>query len=61
MPKPAQRGADVVAGIGKLFGGPGYSTDPCEDLARDIAAVATQGDSWGLRHDMEFEKYVCRP
>jgi len=53
--------ADVVAGIGKLFGGPGYSADPCEDLARNIAALAVQGDSWELRNDMEFEKNACRP
>lgn len=53
--------ADVVAGIGKLFGGPGYSADPCEDLARNIAALAIQGDSWELRHDMAFEKNACRP
>ncbi len=53
--------ADVVAGIGKLFGGPDYSADPCEDLARNIATLATQGDSWELRHDMEFEKNACRP
>lgn len=52
--------ADVVAGIGKLFGGPGYSANPCEDLARSIAALAIQGDSWELRHDMEFEKNNCR-
>ncbi|PIQ37062.1 MAG: hypothetical protein COW59_09150 [Lysobacterales bacterium CG17_big_fil_post_rev_8_21_14_2_50_64_11] len=53
--------ADVVAGIGKLFGGPGYSADPCDDLARNIATLAIQGDSWQLRHDMEFEKNACRP
>jgi hypothetical protein len=60
MQKPLSA-ADVVAGIGKLFGGPGYSADPCEDLARNIAALAIQGDSWELRHDMEFEKNACRP
>lgn len=51
----------VVDSIGRAFGGPGYSTNLCQDLARQIETLAIRGDSAELRHDLEFEKNACRP
>jgi hypothetical protein len=51
--------ARVVDNIGKVLGGPGYSADPCKDLAKQIQMLALQGDSAELRHDLEFEKNAC--
>ncbi|MCD9007726.1 hypothetical protein LDO31_16090 [Luteimonas sp. XNQY3] len=37
--------ADVARGIGQLFGGAGYTQDPCPQIRRNIANLGTGGDA----------------
>lgn len=37
--------ADIAHGIGQLFGGAGYTQDPCPQIRRNIADLGTGGDA----------------
>jgi hypothetical protein len=53
--------ASVVVVIGKVFSPPGYEADPCLQNRRNIAELATAGDSPALQQDVDFERRYCRP
>src|SRR5688572_14067871 len=53
--------ASVVGKVGKAFSPPGYEADPCLQNRRNIAELATQGDSSALQQDVDFERRHCRP
>lgn len=36
---------DIAKGIGQLFGGAGYTQDPCPQIRRNIAKLGTGGDA----------------
>lgn len=52
--------ASVVAGIGKLLGGPGYTTDPCPRIRDNIANLATGGPSELLDEELRRDRQLCR-
>lgn len=52
--------AGTLEAVGRVFGGPGYSTDPCPEVHRDVRALALQGDSRQLRDTLAYEKRFCR-
>lgn len=41
---------DIARGIGQLFGGAGYTQNPCPQIRRNIANLGTGGDA-ELRHE----------
>jgi hypothetical protein len=52
--------ASVVAGIGELFGGPGYTTDPCPRIRDNITNLATGGESAPLDEELRRDRRLCR-
>lgn len=52
--------ASVVAGIGKLLGGPGYMTDPCPRIRDNINNLATGGPSELLDEELRRDRQLCR-
>lgn len=52
--------AKVLAGIGQLFGGPGYETDPCPRIRRNIAALGPGGDSELLQEEFRRQRQFCQ-
>ncbi|MFP7722342.1 hypothetical protein [Lysobacter sp. A3-1-A15] len=51
--------AKVVAGIGKLFGGSGYSADACPDLRRQVARLGLADSEADRRHAVELAQALC--
>jgi hypothetical protein len=51
--------ARVVAGIGQLFGGPGYETSPCPRIRRNIAALGPGGDRAALQEEVRRYQQHC--
>lgn len=49
---PPLTAADVVAGIGQLLSGPGYESDPCPSIRRNVARLAPAGDSELLQEEL---------
>ncbi len=53
--------ARVVAGIGQLFGGPGYSTDPCPRIRRNIGHLRTAGaQDAALQEELHRHRRFCQ-
>jgi len=53
--------AKVVAGIGVLFGGPGYETDPCPRIRRNLGNLVTAGrDDEGLQEELRRHRQFCQ-
>lgn len=53
--------AKVVARIGVLFGGPGYETDPCPRIRRNLGNLATAGrDDEGLQEELRRHRQFCQ-
>lgn len=52
--------ASIANGIGQLFGGPGYTTDPCPRINENIAALGTGGDSELLQEEFRRHKQFCQ-
>lgn len=52
--------ASVVASIGKLLGGPDYTTDPCPRIRDNIANLATGGPSELLDEELRRDRQLCR-
>lgn len=57
--REAMTAAKVVAGIGQIFGGPGYTTNPCPRIRRNIAALGTGGDSELLQEEVRRHRQFC--
>ena len=51
--------ADAVGVVGQLFGGPGYTTDPCPELRKDVNDLSLAGDSAALQDALYYEKRAC--
>jgi hypothetical protein len=51
--------ARVVAGIGQLFGGPGYETSPCPRIRRNIAALGPGGDRAAVQEEVRRHQQHC--
>ncbi|TKS53016.1 hypothetical protein E4582_12485 [Luteimonas yindakuii] len=51
--------ADVARGIGQLFGGPGYTTDPCPRVRRNIGALGSGGNSELLDEELRRLRTLC--
>lgn len=58
--KEPMSAAKVVAGIGQLFGGAGYETDPCPRIRRNIAALGPGGDSELLQEEFRRQRQFCQ-
>jgi len=53
--------ARVVAGIGQLFGGPGYTTDPCPRIRRNIGNLRTAGaQDAALQEELRRHRQFCQ-
>ena len=51
---------DVLRGIGQLFGGPGYTTNPCPQIRRNIANnMAMGGDEAMLAEEIHRREMYC--
>lgn len=51
--------AVVARHIGALFGGPGYTTDPCPLIRANIAGMAPGGDSERLQEELRRQHAYC--
>lgn len=51
--------ARVVAGVGQLFGGPGYETSPCPRIRRNIAALGPGGDRAAVQEEVRRRQQHC--
>ncbi|HRN62365.1 MAG TPA: hypothetical protein PK743_08715 [Luteimonas sp.] len=59
--REALTAAQVVAGIGQLFGGPGYSTDPCPQIRRNLGNLRTAGaDNELLQEEIRRHQQFCQ-
>ena len=52
--------ASVVASIGKLLGGPDYTTDPCPRIRDNITNLAIGGPSELLDEELRRDRQLCR-
>lgn len=52
--------ADAVGMVGQLFGGAGYTTDPCPELRKDVNDLSLAGDSDALQDALYYEKRACQ-
>lgn len=53
--------ARIVAGIGLLFGGAGYETDPCPRIRRNLGELVTAGrDDPGLQEELRRHRQFCQ-
>lgn len=52
--------AAVVESIGRLVGGPDYTTDPCPQVRRNLAGLAPDGDSDLLREEIRRLRQLCQ-
>lgn len=52
--------ADAVGAIGQMFGGPGYTTDPCPELRKDVNDLSLAGDSAALQDALYYEQRACQ-
>ncbi|MDR6991738.1 hypothetical protein [Luteimonas sp. 3794] len=51
--------ADIAKGIGQLFGGPGYTQDPCPQIRRNIGNLGTGGDAELTREEIRRLQQFC--
>mgnify|MGYP000993808397 CR=1 FL=1 len=51
---------DIAKGIGQLFGGAGYTQDPCPQIRRNIANLGTGGDAELTREEIRRLQQFCR-
>lgn len=51
--------ADIVAGIGQLFGGPGYEADPCPRIRRNITRLSIDGNSRLPEEEFRRNRRLC--
>ena len=49
----------VLRRIGKVFGGAGYTTDPCPQIRENIAGLAPGGDSELLQEELRRQRAYC--
>lgn len=52
--------AGVVSAVGGMFGARDPD-EPCREHRRNIGAMALDGDSAALQHQLEYERRFCRP
>jgi hypothetical protein len=52
--------ADVVAKVGVLFGGAGYSTDDCGAIDDRLLGQVVAGDTASVQQDLDYERRNCR-
>lgn len=53
--------AKVVGAVGVLFGGPGYETDPCPRIRRNLGNLVTAGrDDPALREELHRHRQFCQ-
>jgi type IV secretory pathway VirB10-like protein len=50
---------DIAKGIGQLFGGAGYTQDPCPQIRRNIANLGTGGDAELTREELRRLQQYC--
>lgn len=51
--------ADVAGFVGVLFGGAGYTANPCPEMRRNVNALAQDGDSELLQDELARERSLC--
>lgn len=51
--------ADVANAIGQLLGGPGYTTDPCPRVRRNIGVLGSGGNSELLDEELRRLRKLC--
>lgn len=54
---PSIRG--TLLKIGAVFGGPGYTTDPCQRVASNIGELSQLGDSALLQEELRRKRALC--
>ena len=52
--------ADVVASVGVLFGGSGYTTDDCGAIDDRLLGQVVAGDTQAVQQDLDYERRNCR-
>jgi hypothetical protein len=52
--------ADVVASVGVLFGGSGYTTDDCGAIDERLLGLVVAGDDQAVQQDLDYERRNCR-
>lgn len=50
---------DIAKGIGQLFGGAGYTQDPCPQIRRNIANLGTGGDAELTSEELRRLQQYC--
>ncbi|RPD87651.1 hypothetical protein [Luteimonas sp. 100069] len=50
---------DIAKGIGQLFGGAGYTQDPCPQIRRNIANLGTGGDTELASEEIRRLRQFC--
>ncbi|WP_407352949.1 hypothetical protein [Luteimonas sp. R10] len=58
--RPPPSPAAVVESIGRLLGGPGYTTDPCPQIRRNLAHLAPGGDGELLQEELRRLRQLCQ-